>query len=35
MLNYAVSCGSLPSNPVAAVKLLRNQNTVCPTSEKW
>jgi len=26
MLNYAVSCGSLPSNPVAAVKLLRKPN---------
>jgi site-specific recombinase XerD len=26
MLNYAVSCGSLPSNPIAAVKLLRKPN---------
>ena len=26
MLNYAVSCGSLPSDPVAAVKLLRKPN---------
>jgi len=26
MLNYAVSCRSLPSNPIAAVKLLRRPN---------
>ncbi len=26
MLNYAVACGSLPSNPVEAVKLLRKPN---------
>lgn len=26
MLNYAVSCGSLSSNPIAAVKLLRKPN---------
>jgi hypothetical protein len=26
MLNYAVACGSLASNPIAAVKLLRKPN---------
>ena len=26
MLNYAVACGSLPSNPIAAAKLLRKPN---------
>ena len=26
MLNYAVACGSLASNPLGAVKLLRKPN---------